>query len=88
MNMRWNGSLIRSTGLWTIRLFTTVHREDVPGEWVFDRPFYLLLNLAVDYVRVYDAEENYEWFKASFVDDFIGWWQVSLPFADFMHSER
>ena len=29
------------------RLFATVHREDVPGEWVFDHPFYLLLNLAV-----------------------------------------
>ena len=29
------------------RLFATVRREDVPGEWVFDHPFYLLLNLAV-----------------------------------------
>lgn len=29
------------------RLYATVRREDVPGEWVFDHPFYLLLNLAV-----------------------------------------
>ncbi len=72
MSMRWNGSLIRSTGLWTISFFATVPLEDVPGEWVFDGPFYLLLNLAVDYVRVYGAVENHERFKASFVDDFIG----------------
>jgi beta-glucanase (GH16 family) len=29
------------------RLYATVNKEDAPGEWVFDHPFYLLLNLAV-----------------------------------------
>lgn len=90
------------------QLFATVHREDVPGEWVFDHPFYLLLNLAVggnwpgspdestvfpqslvvDYVRVYGAGETYERFESSFVDDFTGWQQVSLPFADFVRSAK
>jgi len=28
-------------------LYHTVSREDVPGEWVFNHPFYIILNLAV-----------------------------------------
>ena len=88
------------------RLYATVNKDDVPGEWVFDHPFYLLLNLAVggnwpgspdadtvfpqtlvvDYVRVYGAGDSYERYEAEFVDDFAGWRQVTLPFADFVRS--
>ena len=88
------------------RLYATVNKEDVPGEWVFDHPFYLLLNLAVggnwpgspdaetvfpktlvvDYVRVYGAGDSFERYEAEFVDDFTGWRQVTLPFADFVRS--
>jgi beta-glucanase (GH16 family) len=28
-------------------LYNQITREDVPGEWVFDKPFYMLINLAV-----------------------------------------
>ncbi len=28
-------------------LFKTVNRNDVPGEWVYDHPFYIILNVAV-----------------------------------------
>jgi len=28
-------------------LYNQIKREDVPGEWVFDRPFYIIINLAV-----------------------------------------
>jgi beta-glucanase (GH16 family) len=90
------------------RLFATVHREDVPGEWVFDHPFYLLLNLAVggnwpgspdeatvfpqslvvDTIRIYGAGETYERFVAGFADDFTGWRQVTLPFAEFVRSSH
>lgn len=28
-------------------LYNRITREDVPGEWVFDRPFYIIINLAV-----------------------------------------
>jgi beta-glucanase (GH16 family) len=27
--------------------FSTVRKNDVPGKWVFDHPFYLILNVAV-----------------------------------------
>jgi beta-glucanase (GH16 family) len=90
------------------RLYATVNKEDAPGEWVFDHPFYLLLNLAVggnwpgspedatvfpqslivDDVRVYGAVDTYERFEAAFVDDFTGWQQVTLPFAQFTRSEQ
>ena len=67
---------------------------DVAGnQWVFDHPFFLLLNLAVggnfggavgagavfpqsmavDYIRVFGAEDTAERFEAPFVDDFVGW---------------
>lgn len=29
------------------RLYHTVRRSDVPGAWVFDHPFYIILNIAV-----------------------------------------
>jgi beta-glucanase (GH16 family) len=90
------------------QLYATLMREDVPGEWVFDHPFYLLLNLAVggnwpgsldgmtvfpqslvvDYVQVYGAGETFERFESGFVDDFKGWRQVTLSFADFVRSDR
>ena len=80
--------------------------SDVPGPWVFNKPFYLLLNFAiggnfggdidpalelpqeykVDYVRVYQAADTAERFEASFVDNFIGWQEVVIPFSAFTRS--
>jgi beta-glucanase (GH16 family) len=80
--------------------------SDVPGPWVFNKPFYLLLNMAiggnfggaidpalelpqeykVDYVRVYQAGDTAERFEASFVDNFIGWQEVVIPFTVFTRS--
>ena len=77
-----------------------------PHEWVYNHPFYLILNLAiggnfggpiaegmtfpqnlaVDYVRVYQAADTAERFQASFVDDVAGWQKVELPFAFFHRS--
>ena len=77
-----------------------------PREWVFNHPFYMLLNLAVggnfggsispdltfpqhmlvDYVRVYQAPDSAERFQASFMDNFSGWRQVTLPFSAFTRS--
>ncbi len=77
-----------------------------PNEWVYNHPFYLILNMAiggnfggaiadsltfpqdllVDYVRVYQATDTAERFEASFVDDFVGWKKVELPFAFFQRS--
>jgi hypothetical protein len=33
----------------------------------------------VDYVRVYQAADTAERFEASFVDNFTGWQQITLP---------
>ena len=72
-------------------------------QWVYNHPFYMLLNVAVggnfggavgsdttfpqqtlvDYVRLYQAAPEPVSFAASFVDDFSGWRQISLPFAAF-----
>jgi beta-glucanase (GH16 family) len=43
--VEWDQSQIR----WFVddSLFHAVDRADVPGEWVFDHPFYLILNVAV-----------------------------------------
>ncbi len=81
--------------------------DDVaPNEWVFNQPFYLILNLAiggnfggaiagdmtlpqnlaVDYVRVYQAADTAERFQASFVDNVAGWQKVEMPFAFFHRS--
>jgi beta-glucanase (GH16 family) len=80
--------------------------SDVPGPWVFNKPFYLLLNFAIggnfggeiepalelpqeykiDYVRVYQAADTAERFEASFVDNFVGWQEVVIPFAAFTRS--
>jgi hypothetical protein len=77
-----------------------------PNQWVFNHPFYLIMNLAiggnfggtvspdltfpqqmlVDYVRVYQAPNTSERFEASFLDDFSGWHDVSLPFSAFTRS--
>jgi beta-glucanase (GH16 family) len=81
--------------------------EDVaPNPWVFEKPFFLLLNmavggnfggaidpalelpqeLAVDYVRVYQGPDTAERFETSFVDDFTGWQQVTVPLTGFTRS--
>ncbi len=72
-------------------------------QWVYNHPFYMLLNVAVggnfggtvspdtvfpqqtlvDYVRLYQAAPQPVPFTASFVDDFSGWQQISLPFTAF-----
>ena len=72
-------------------------------QWVYNHPFYMLLNVAVggnfggavspdtifpqqtlvDYVRLYQAAPEPVSFAASFVDDFSGWQQISLPFRAF-----
>jgi beta-glucanase (GH16 family) len=72
-------------------------------QWVFNHPFYLLLNTAVggnfggavganttfpqttsvDYVRLYQAKSRSTSFQASFLDDFSGWQQISVPFTAF-----
>jgi beta-glucanase (GH16 family) len=40
----------------------------------------------VDYVRVYQAADTAERFEASFVDNFVGWQEVVIPFATFARS--
>jgi hypothetical protein len=79
-----------------------------PDPWVFDHPFFLLLNMAVggnfggpvgdgtvfpqtlkvDYVRVYGARDTAERFEAPFVDDFMGWRRLTVPFSSFTRSAR
>ncbi len=89
--------------------FFTLTPDDIPAgtEWVYDQPFFLILNLAVggnwpgfpdesttfpqslvvDYVRVYGTPSQAERFEATFVDDFTGWQQITLPFDQFTRSE-
>jgi beta-glucanase (GH16 family) len=79
-----------------------------PNPWVFDHPFFLLLNMAVggnfggpvgadtvfpqmykiDYVRVYGAPDTSERFEAPFVDDFVGWRRLTVPFSNFTRSRQ
>ena len=75
---------------------------DLPGkEWVFNHPFFILLNVAiggnfggpvgadlnlpqsmlVDYVRLYQGPDSAERFESTFVDNFSGWQQVTIPFT-------
>lgn len=80
--------------------------SDVVGPWVFDKPFFLLLNFAIggnfggavdpaniypqeyaiDYVRVYQGPDTAERFEATFVDNTLGWRQVTIPISDFVRS--
>jgi hypothetical protein len=91
-------------GPWRIR--PTTQPDVAPNEWVYNHPFFLILNMAiggnfggtidpnipfpqtmaVDYVRVYQAENTSERFEAQFVDDFTGWQQITIPFADLTRS--
>jgi beta-glucanase (GH16 family) len=43
-------------------------------------------SMKVDYVRVYQGPDTAERFEASFVDNFVGWQQIEIPFADFARS--
>ena len=72
-------------------------------QWVYNHPFYMLLNVAVggnfggavgsdttfpqqtlvDYVHLYQAAPEPATFTASFVDNFSGWQQISVPFSSF-----
>lgn len=42
--------------------------------------------MAIDYVRVFQGPDTAERFEATFVDDFNGWQEVSLPFEAFSRS--
>ncbi len=87
--------------------FTLTHDMLPSGaNWVFDHPFFLIMNVAVggswpgypdesttfpqtmsvDYVRVYQAPAEPERFETVITDNFTGWQQMSLPFADFTRS--
>ena len=44
--------------------------------------------LKVDYVRVYGADDTAERFEAPFVDDFVGWRRLTVPFSSFTRSSR
>lgn len=85
--------------------YSTVTPADLPrgARWVFDHPFFLILNVAVgghwpgdpddtttfpqemaiDYVRVYQAPDTAARFEATFRDETEGWTRVRLPFASF-----
>ncbi|MCA9955291.1 MAG: family 16 glycosylhydrolase, partial [Anaerolineales bacterium] len=87
-------------------LFHTATPADVPGEWVFNDPVFILLNMAIggnfggavspdltfpqemviDYVRVYQGPDTAERFEATFVDDFTGWQEITVPFTAFSRS--
>lgn len=103
--VEWEPGLIR----WYIdgiNYHTATPANVAPNAWVFEHPFFLLLNvavggnfggplgpdlefpaeLAVDYVRVYQAPDTAERFEASFTDNFSGWQKVTIPFAAFERS--
>ena len=83
-----------------------VPADIAPNTWVFEHPFFLLLNvavggnfggplgpdlefpaeLAVDYIRVYQAPDTSERFEATIRDNFTGWKQVEVPFSAFSRS--
>ena len=44
--------------------------------------------MKVDYVRVYGAPDTAERFEAPFVDDFVGWRRLTVPFSSFTRSRR
>lgn len=44
--------------------------------------------MAIDYVRVYQGPDTAERFEASFVDDFTGWQEVTIPFGAFVRSAK
>ncbi|MEM7333198.1 MAG: carbohydrate binding domain-containing protein [Chloroflexota bacterium] len=44
-------------------------------------------SMAIDYVRVYQADDTAERFETSFVDDFVGWQEVTVSFADLVRSD-
>ncbi|MCO5204676.1 MAG: family 16 glycosylhydrolase [Anaerolineae bacterium] len=89
-----------------INYHNAIPADVAPNEWVFNHPFFLILNFAiggnfggsispdltfpqetlVDYVRVYQAPNSAERFDATFVDDFTGWQQITLPFIGFTRS--
>jgi beta-glucanase (GH16 family) len=89
-----------------IEYHSAVPADVLPNEWVFNQPFFMLLNSAIgggfgggvdesmsfpqemriDYVRVYQAADTAERFEATFVDNFNGWREITLPFPSFQRS--
>ncbi len=45
-------------------------------------------SMAVDYIRVFGAEDTAERFEAPFVDDTVGWRRVTVPFSSFQRSAQ
>jgi beta-glucanase (GH16 family) len=43
-------------------------------------------SMAIDYVRVYQGPDTAERWEATFVDDFAGWREVTVPMTDFVRS--
>ena len=88
--------------------YATVTPADLPrgARWVFDHPFFLILNVAVgghwpgypddtttfpqemaiDYVRIYQAPDTAARFAATFRDEIEGWRLVRLPFSSFSRA--
>ncbi|MCB8927384.1 MAG: CIA30 family protein [Ardenticatenaceae bacterium] len=42
--------------------------------------------MVIDYVRVYQGPDTAERFEATFVDDFTGWQEITVPFTAFSRS--
>ena len=42
--------------------------------------------LVIDYVRVYQGQDTAERFETTFVDDFVGWQELEIPFDAFTRS--
>ena len=104
--IEWEADEIR----WYIddtQYFTLTHEMLPAGApWVFDHPFFLIMNVAVggswpgypdetttfpqmmvvDYVRIYQAPAEPERFETVITDNFTGWRQMGLPFANFTRS--
>jgi hypothetical protein len=45
-------------------------------------------SMKVDYIRVFGAPDTAERFEAPFVDDFVGWQEVTVPFTGFRRSRH
>jgi beta-glucanase (GH16 family) len=64
--VEWRGNSID----WYIddQYFQTVTANDVPGEWVFDHPFYMILNVAVGGTFVGPPDANTTFPQTMLVD--------------------
>ena len=90
--------------------YFTATPDNLPAgsEWVYNHPFFVILNaavggnwpgapdetttfpqtMAIDYVRVYGAENTSEKFEYRFKDNFEGWQLITVPFSQFTRSSN